>query len=654
MTRPDHLGKERRKYLRLDTVFPVRFRLESSDGKVVLTPWLQGFTSDVCKGGICLSVNNLKDDHLKEINAGCRIALEVELPVFAHPIKAYSASTWVKELSVKEGKYLIGLQYSFIDPAQNNKIMHYAWGKKIFVPIALGVVALLATGLIFGSYINIKLEQGNKALIAKLVRITQQSIEAEKKIEDINNNKQLLERMIRDLEKRIKETETRRTDVIEKEKIEKRQTEQIQNNKTYKKIAELDTLTKQLAGEKKNLLEQLAHLKIRQDIASSELVNLGKERSKLEKANFEKMYKWLTIHQNKHSGLVISFEGDGDVANWAFTYDQALAIQAFTYFGDFERAKKLLDFFKDVQRSGHLVYNAYYASGGEPAEYTIHSGPNIWLGIAIAQYTRKTQDKNYIGLAEDIANGIIALEDSEGGLRGGPSVEWYSTEHNLDAYAYFNMLYKITGKQIYANMRDKILKWLVAHTYDSVETPVKRGKGDSTIATDTYAWSVAAVGPEKLIEVGMDPDKIMEFAQQNCGVEVSYLRPEGRTVRIKGFDFAAKRNVSRGGVVSSEWTAQMAISYKIMADFHAKNGQNSLSAKYQDRADEYLLQLANMTISSPSPSGQGESCLPYATQDSVDTGHGWITPKGSSTGSLSGTVYTIFAYYNYNPLELKD
>jgi hypothetical protein len=654
MTHPDHLGKERRKYLRLDTVFPVRFRLESSDGKVVLSPWLQGFTSDVGKGGICLSVNNLKADNLKEISAGCRIALEVDLPVFARPIKAYASSTWSKELSAEEGKYLIGLRYLFIDPEQNNKIMRYAWGKKIFVPVAIGAVVLLATGLIFGSYINIKLEQGNRALVEKLIYVTQQSVAAGKKVEDINNNRQLLEGMIRDLEKRIKETDAQKMDVIEKEKIERRQIEQIQNNKAYKKITELDMLTKQLAKDKKTLLEQLDALKSRQELASSELASLGEQRAELEKANFEKMYKWLSIHQNKRSGLVISFEGDGDIANWAFTYDQALAIQAFTYFGDFERAKRLLDFFQGAKKSGNLVYNAYYASGGEPAEYIIHCGPNIWLGIAIAQYIHKTQDKSYLGLAEDIATGIIALEDSEGGLRGGPTVEWYSTEHNLDAYAYFNMLYKITGKQIYANTRDKILKWLVEHTYDTVDIPVKRGKGDSTIATDTYAWSIAAVGPEKLVEVGMNPDKIMEFAQQNCAVEVSYLRPDGKTIRIKGFDFGAKRNVARGGVVSSEWTAQMVISYKIMSDFHAKKGQSSLSAKYQAKADEYLLQLTNMIISSPSPSGQGESCLPYATQDSVDTGHGWVTPNGSSTGSLSGTVYTIFAYYNYNPLELKD
>ncbi|MGA2775575.1 MAG: hypothetical protein ABSE81_05880 [Candidatus Omnitrophota bacterium] len=649
----DHLGKERRKYLRLDTVFPVRFRLESPDGKTTLSPWLQGFSSDVGKGGICLSVNNLKADNLKEINAGCRIALELDLPVFARAVKAYASSTWVKELSSDEGKYLFGLGYSFIDPGENNRIMNYAWGKKIFVPFTVTIVVLLAAGLIYGSYTNIKLEQGNRALVEKLVHITQESLAAKRRIESINIKRQILVGKISDLEKRIQETGAQMKNALEKEKIEKRETEKIQSDKTYRKITELDVFTKQLAKDKEALLEQLGVLKNREDIASSEFASLGKERAELEKENFVKMYKWLTIHQNKHSGLVMSFEGDGDVANWAFTYDQALAIQAFTYFGDFDRAKKVLNFFKVSPKSGRLVFNAYYANGGEPAEYIVHCGPNIWLGIAIVQYMHKTQDRSYLNLAEDIAAGIMALEDNEGGLRGGPGVEWYSTEHNLDAYAFFNMLYKVTGKQIYALTRDKILKWLIEHTYDTSAIPVKRGKGDATIATDTYAWSIAAVGPEKLVEVGMNPDKIMQFAEENCAVEVTYLRPEGRSIKTKGFDFAAKRNVARGGVVSSEWTAQMIISYKIMAAFHAKMGQNKQAEIYRAKADEYLLQLSKMIISSPSPSGQGESCLPYATQECVDTGHGWITPKGSSTGSLSGTVYTIFAYYNYNPLELE-
>ena len=390
---------------------------------------------------------------------------------------------------------------------------------------------------------------------------------------------------------------------------------------------------------------------------AKELIQLDQKKVVLEKANFDKMYQWLTIHQNNRTGLVMSFEGDKDIANWAFTYDQALLVQVYTQFSDFIRANKILNFFaKDAVRENGWFLNAYYVNDGAPAEFVMHSGPNIWLGLAIMQYTQKTRDQSYLGLAESIAQTIINLqnEDSDGGIRGGPAVEWYSTEHNLDAYAFFNMLAKVTGEEMYLQAAQKSINWLAGHTYDRQDLPVKRGKGDSTIATDTYAWPIAAIGPQKLQELGLNPDKIMEFVEENCSVEVNFIRPDAQSVKIKGFDFAPQRHTARGGVVSSEWTAQMVVSYKIMQDFYAKSGDLIKADSYGKKAEMYLGQLGNMIISSSSPSGQGEGCLPYATQDHVDTGHGWMTPKGSHTGSVSGTVYTLFAYYGFNPLELKE
>ena len=353
----------------------------------------------------------------------------------------------------------------------------------------------------------------------------------------------------------------------------------------------------------------------------------------------------------------MSFEGDRDISNWAFIYDQALVTQAYIYFGDLERARKILDFFdKKAKRINGRFSNAYYVNDGSTAEYTVHAGPNLWLGITALQYVKKTGDRYYLKLAEDIAKGIIGLQsqDNEGGLRGGPELAWYATEHNLDGYAFFNMFYQLTNRPDYLNARDRILNWLVKHTYAKSDIPIIRGKGDSTIATDTYAWSVAAIGPEKLKKIGMDPDKIMEFAEENCRVEVDYCRPDGQVLKVQGFDFAPERHLARGGVASSEWTAQMALSFKIMADYYRQNGSPAEAKRYQDKYIYYLGELGKMIISSPSPSGQGESCLPYATHEVADTGHGWITPKGNTTGSLSGTVYAIFAYYGYNPLGFNE
>ena len=639
MFKKDYLGLERRKYIRLASVFPVQFRILSLEGKESLSDWLQGFTNNINKGGICLAVNNLKPELARLIkDRHVKLSLDIEMPLAAVSVPATAKVAWIKDVTGQPNKYLIGLSYEEIAPSANMRIMRYAIAKRLFVPASLTIIIILGLGFLIGTYINVRLIKGNKALVRQLVKIIQESSIAKQTVKAINKEKEDLQLKIQALQLRISVAQE------EKEKLEANQ------------IAQKNAVIEKLTQEKAALEEQLIAVQHKENTITEELLRLDKKKVTLEKANLDKMYQWLKIHQNPRTGLVMSFEGDSDIADWAFIYDQSLVAQAFTNFSDFERAKKILDFFaKKVRKTKGLFYNAYYVSDGSPAEAIVHSGPNIWLGMAILQYTKKSQDLSYLGLAEEIASDIINLQnrDSEGGIRGGPQVEWYATEHNLDAYAFFNMLYKVTTKKRYLQARDEVLNWLVGHTYDKTSLPIKRGKGDSTIATDTYAWSIAAIGPEKLQELGMNPDVILEFAEKYCSVEVSYERPEGGTIKIKGFDFAPQRNVARGGVVSSEWTAQMAISFKIMADFYYKKDMIAKARTYELKADEYLQGLGNMIISSPSPSGQGESCLPYATQDFVDTGHGWVTPKGRSTGSLAGTTYALFAYYNYNPLELK-
>lgn len=644
MFKRDSLGAEHRKYIRLDSVFPVQFRILSLDGKKVLSDWLQGFTNNISKGGICLAVNNLKPELAKPIkDRQVKLSLGIEMPLAAAPVPASAKVAWVKDVAGQPNKYLIGLSYEEIVATANIRIIRYAMAKRLFVPVSVTIIIILGLGFAIGSYINVKLIKGNKVLVEQLVKIIQESSVAKQTVKAINKEREDLQLKMQALQLRIRTAEE------EKVKLEVSQTAQ--------KINEFNAMIEKLILEKTALQEQLISVQHKENIVTEELLRLDKKKATLEKANLDKMYHWLKIHQNPRTGLVMSFEGDSDITDWAFIYDQSLVAQAYTNFSDSERARKILDFFdKKAKKREGLFYNAYYVNDGSPAEAVVHSGPNIWLGIAILQYAKKSQDFSYLGLAEEIAANIIDLQnqDSEGGIRGGPNVEWSATEHNLDAYAFFNMLYKVTAKKQYLEARDKVLKWLMRHTYDKTDLPIKRGKGDSTIATDTYAWSIAAIGPEKLQELGMNPDMILEFAEKNCSLEVSYERPEGQTVKIKGFDFALHRHVARGGVVSSEWTAQMVMSFKIMADFYYKKDMIAKARTYELKADEYLQGLGNMIISSPSPSGQGESCLPYATQDFVDTGHGWVTPKGNSTGSLAGTTYTLFAYYNYNPLQLKE
>ncbi|MDO9573298.1 MAG: PilZ domain-containing protein [Candidatus Omnitrophota bacterium] len=636
------VSPEQRKYLRLNTIFPVQFRLESIDGEIFISDWLQGFTNNISREGICLCVNNLELSFLKLFEEKkVKLLLEINLSMSKKPISASAKIAWVKEMRLDMHQHLIGLSYERISAEQNNKLLRYARAKKLFAPLALSLIIILALALGANSFLNIKLTRSNKLLVEELVSVIKDSNVANQKVKDAITQRQDLQLKLKSLEGRIISAELKRN---------------ASQTVSLEQARQFNDLINKLTLEKTLLHEELIAVQQKEDVAAKESSILDQKKVVLEKANLDKMYRWLKIHQNPHTGLVMSFEGDKDIANWAFIYDQALLIQAYSQFADFQRAKKILDFLaKGAKRENGWFLNAYYADDGAPAEYVTHVGPNIWVGLAIMQYTQASQDKSYMGLAESIAQTIINLQntDEDGGIRGGPGVSWYSTEHNLDAYAFFNMLFKVTGKQIYNLAQEKTLNWLTLHIYGRQDLPVARGKGDSTIATDTYAWFIAAIGPQKLKDLGMDPDKIMEFVEENCTVEVNFTRPNGQNVLIKGFDFAPQRHVARGGVVSSEWTAQMIVSFKIMAEFY-KLSDPLKALEYKNKANMYLEELGNMIISSSSPSGQGEGCLPYATLDFVDTGHGWMTPKGRSTGSVSGTVYMLFAYYGLNPLELKD
>ena len=149
----------------------------------------------------------------------------------------------------------------------------------------------------------------------------------------------------------------------------------------------------------------------------------------------------------------------------------------------------------------------------------------------------------------------------------------------------------------------------------------------------------------------MNPDAILEFAIEHCEVETTFQRKEGE-VKVKGFDFAKFRNLARGGVISGEWTSQMILAFEIMADYYKKRDVEKYHY-YADKAIFYFDELQKIIITSPSRVGREDPCLPYASAASVDTGHGWRTPKGNRTGSLASTAYFLIAYFGYNPLRVE-
>ncbi|MBP7056535.1 MAG: hypothetical protein KBB52_06765 [Candidatus Omnitrophica bacterium] len=636
--------KERRQYIRLNSVFPVTIYLKKESGPQGRP--IQAFTHDVSLGGLCLYVNDPDSDL---INASRHemgsFEINIDIPFTSKPVEARVKPAWHE---LKDGhrhkKLVMGVSYEKIDPRANARIMSRARRMKWLPRIAVFSIIILMALLTASFYESYSLKMRNTELINRFYKV-QDTSEIYKrsfsKIEEqyaaLKLESQKNEEKIASLQKELDgigsvsagpETETRKTVLLSELKDAE---------------AEKGLLDKELSSTL-DKREKTGHL----------LDEVRQRRQELEGQTVKNMYQWLKTHQNKSTGLMMSFEGDQAVKDWAFTYDQSLALQTFMLFNDTERAENILLFYRDkAARRDKAFMNAYNANSMSPTEDLVRSGPTIWIGIAALQYAKHTQDRSFLSLAEDVAGWVISMKDREGGLKGGKDVTWYSTEHNLDAYALFNMLYEMTKKDLYCRERDSTLKWIKENTYSEKDGGMRRGKGDATIATDTMSWAIAAIGPAVLSREGMDPDGIIKFAEDNCVTTTMFTRSDGSTVSVRGFDFAKSANAPRGGVISTEWTAQMALAFKIMADYYFGLGDSKKSQGYLKKYEDYLSELDKMIISSPSPSGQGAGCLPYASQPGADTGHGWRTPAGAHTGSVSATAYAIFAKRGFNPLSLE-
>jgi hypothetical protein len=651
------LKTEHREYLRLDSIFPVEYQF-LKDNAPPDESWHHGFTHNVSKGGMCLELLKLDVEIVRLLKSakGIRLNLRIHIPIHRPAGLARARVLWFKEEPHHLSQYRVGLVYDEIEQKVIQRIMRLAYGKIVLPRLALISIAVLFFGFITIAYNNFRLSSYNKKLIKDLVDITQGSKTGREELERIRSAKQALESRLQEAGAKIKEKESDLENKLkaleEYKKIEKEKTELLQAQET--EVQRLKSMLIRLSLDEEGLRQKIGNLEKMEVSAQDKLKDIKERRMTLEKESFQKMYQWVKIHQNPRTGLISSFEG-GELSDVAFTYDQALAVIVFSYFKDYNLAKKILDFYLNKAKQTGGFYNGYYSQSTDVAEFVVHSGPNLWLGIAVLHYTKLSGDNQYLPMARNIAQWMMKLqdEDAEGGLRGGPQAQWYSTEHNLDGFAFFNMFYKISKEPLYRKASEEIFGWLKAHAYDSPQVPIKRGRGDATIATDTYAWSIASLGPARLTEIGMDPEAIMKFAEDNCAVEVDFIRPNGEVVRVKGFDFAKQQHLARGAVISSEWTAQMALSYAIVSEYFSTKKDVDKERFYKNKAEEYLEELSKMVISSPSRTGQGEGCLPYASKDFVDTGHGWRTPKGMYTGSLSATIYTIFAYYRFNPLQLN-
>jgi hypothetical protein len=118
------------------------------------------------------------------------------------------------------------------------------------------------------------------------------------------------------------------------------------------------------------------------------------------------------------------------LANYSWTYDNALATFAFISVGLKSGSEQLLDQLKALQRADGSIEFAFDTRTGAAAPY-YRSGSLAWVGLAAAAYRRKYDNERYDALIGGLLKYLLGLRNSAGLVRGGPDVSWVSTQHNL-------------------------------------------------------------------------------------------------------------------------------------------------------------------------------------------------------------------------------
>ncbi len=347
--------------------------------------------------------------------------------------------------------------------------------------------------------------------------------------------------------------------------------------------------------------------------------------------------------------------------NVAFTYDNALALIAFTAAGDWNRAKLLADAFvyaqehdryytdgrlRNAYQSGDLIiapgwrpndregtvrlpgwWNEAEQRWHENAEFVGSGTGNLaWTMIALLDYYEKRGGAPYLNAAIQLGQWIVehTYDDrGAGGYIGGytgwePNPEkllWKSTEHNLDLYVAFERLYRITGDPTWYERAE--------HARNFVEAMWNEEGGfywtgtledgatinTQTVPLDAQTWALLAFGPNE---------------RTRRAIACAEAHHRATWGNYEGFDFNDDRDMPW-----FEGTGQMVVAYWVLGE--------------TDKARLYLSELREVQATANNGNGKG---IVAAPADGLTTGFEWLYFNRLHMGA---TAWYIFAERWVNP-----
>jgi hypothetical protein len=152
------------------------------------------------------------------------------------------------------------------------------------------------------------------------------------------------------------------------------------------------------------------------------------------------------------------------------------------------------------------------------------AGTIAWIGLAATKYDARFDASTYRSMAKKAADYLLTLQGTDGLIRGGPGLPWYSTQHNLLAYFFLGHLAielqaagDSSGFQKYGSaaftignaIEDDLL------TGSGSSTHFIQGLGDTTVPLDVQVLGALF---EEVNDHSTTADKVLTYAKNNFGV----------------------------------------------------------------------------------------------------------------------------------------
>lgn len=337
--------------------------------------------------------------------------------------------------------------------------------------------------------------------------------------------------------------------------------------------------------------------------------------SRILSLNETQIFTWFN-KQQLPNGLLESIENGNTVS----LYDNALAAMVFMLRGDFSRAEQIFDYFNsqiDAElTNGVGGFSQFRDKNGNPS-YHRWMGDNAWLLIALNNYKTLTGSNTYDTLSSEIANWLIDLQDTDGGLFAGYGADnqllnYKVTEGNIDA---FNA---VIG---YNSFHSQMLNYLETNRWRSTTKSLVAWPENPPYlyALDIHPWSYCI---------------FEDFPSQTLITADRFITTQtaANGEQVTGYCFDEDKDT-----VWTEGTGQMALALGLA-------GMTQQKEFYLSELEKVIIESDNLL---------NASGIPYATNIGTVYGAGPLWNEADTNISISGGAWYLFAQFNFNPFGVQ-